>query len=52
MSKQAKWITVGLVVLVVAGLGAATAMRSGNKPTDVKVEKVETRDLIASVTAG
>ena len=51
MSKQAKWITVGLVVLVVAGLGAATAMRSGNKPTDVKIEKVAARDLVASVTA-
>jgi HlyD family secretion protein len=51
MSKQAKWITAGLVVLVVAGLSAATAMKRGSKPVDVKIEKVTMRDLVASVTA-
>jgi HlyD family secretion protein len=51
MSKQAKWITAGLVVLVVGGLTAATAMKRGSKPVDVRIEKVESRDLIASVTA-
>ncbi len=51
MSKQSKWITVGIVVLVVAGLGAATAAKKGSKPTDVKIEKVQARDLVASVTA-
>ena len=38
----------GLVVVLVAVLGAANR---GNKATDVRIEAVEKRDLIASVTA-
>ena len=51
MSKQAKWITVGIVAVLVAGLGAATAMKKGSKPVDVRIDSVQTRDLVASVTA-
>jgi HlyD family secretion protein len=38
----------GLVVVLVAVLGAAKA---GNKATEVRIEPVEKRDLVASVTA-
>jgi HlyD family secretion protein len=51
MSKRVKWSVagaVGLVVILIAGLGAA---KRGNKAVDVRVEPVEARDLVASVTA-
>ena len=51
MSKRAKWITVGAVVLGLAGLGAVTAAKRGKKATEVRIEAVEKRDLVASVTA-
>lgn len=51
MSKRAKWITFGVVVLGLGGLGALTAAKRGNKATEVRIEAVEKRDLVASVTA-
>jgi len=51
MSKRVKWSiagAVGLVVILVGGLGAA---KRGNKAVEVRIEPVEKRDLIASVTA-
>jgi len=51
MSKRAKWSVVGLFVAGVAGLGVITAARRGAKPVEVRIEPVEARDLVASVTA-
>jgi HlyD family secretion protein len=51
MSKRAKWSiagAVGLVIVLVGGLGAA---KRGNKAVEVRIEPVEKRDLVASVTA-
>ena len=51
MSKRVKWSiagAVGLVVVLIGGLGAA---KRGNKAVEVRVEPVEKRDLVASVTA-
>ena len=51
MSKKAKWgIAGGIVVLLVAAVGV-TAARGNNKGVEVRVEGVEKRDLVASVTA-
>jgi HlyD family secretion protein len=49
-----KGIKIGIAVAVVAALGAAgyvAKQKGGNKAATVKVEAVEARDLIASVTA-
>ena len=51
MSKKAKWITFGAVVLGIAGFAGMTAARKGQKPVAVRIEPVEKRDLVASVTA-
>ena len=51
MTKGAK-IIVGVVVLAaIGGLGFVSAKKSGTKPVEVRVEAVEARDLVASVTA-
>ena len=51
MSKRAKLITAGAVLLGVVGLVAMTAAKRGNKATEVRIEAVQKRDLVASVTA-
>lgn len=51
MSKKMKWSLAGVSVVVVVGLFSATAARKGNKAVDVRIETVEPRDLVASVTA-
>src|SRR4051812_2769592 len=51
MSKRVKWSiagAVGLVIVLVGGLGAA---KRGNKAIEVRIEPVQKRDLVASVTA-
>jgi HlyD family secretion protein len=51
MTKRVKWSVagvVGLVVVLIVGLGAA---KRGNKAVEVRIEAVEPRDLVASVTA-
>jgi HlyD family secretion protein len=51
MTKKVKWSIAGvttLVVVLVVGLGAA---KRGNKSVEVRIEPVEKRDLVASVTA-
>jgi HlyD family secretion protein len=51
MTKKVKWSiagAVGLVVILIGGLGAA---KRGNKTVEVRVEPIEKRDLVASVTA-
>ncbi|MDQ6829981.1 MAG: efflux RND transporter periplasmic adaptor subunit [Gemmatimonadota bacterium] len=51
MSKRAKW-SIGIVaVALVALVVVAAAMKGGNKMTEVRIESVQKRDLVASVTA-
>ena len=51
MSKKMKWGIGGAVVVGVGAFFAITAARRGEKPTEVRIEAVDTRDLVASVTA-
>lgn len=51
MSKKTKWGILGVGVLAAGGLAFATAAKRGNKATEVRIESVEKRDLVASVTA-
>ena len=51
MSKRVKWSLVGVAAAGVIGILAITAATRGNKGVEVRVEPVERRDLVASVTA-
>ncbi|MGH7559421.1 MAG: efflux RND transporter periplasmic adaptor subunit [Gemmatimonadales bacterium] len=52
MSRRAKWtLGIALVVVVGGGLMALTAAKRGNQATEVRLEAVEARDLVAAVTA-
>lgn len=51
MSKKGKMTALGVVGIAVIGLGAVAATKSGKKPVDVRIEAVEARPLVASVTA-
>ncbi|HEX4468560.1 MAG TPA: efflux RND transporter periplasmic adaptor subunit [Gemmatimonadaceae bacterium] len=51
MSKNTKLSVAGILVLALAGIIVLTAMRSGTKGVSVRIEPVQRRDLIASVTA-
>jgi HlyD family secretion protein len=51
MSKRAKWSIVSVVVIAVALVGGLTAAKRGKKGTEVRVEAVQRRDLVSSVTA-
>ena len=51
MSKRTKWSVAGVFVLAIAGVAALTAARSGTKAASVRIEAVQRRDLVASVTA-
>lgn len=51
MSKTAKFVIFGIVVVAAGGLAAAAASKRGNKAAEVRIEGVEKRDLVASVTA-
>jgi HlyD family secretion protein len=52
MSRRAKW-TLGISIVVVAlgGMFALSAAKRGKKATEVRLEAVEPRDLVAAVTA-
>src|ERR687885_2963331 len=51
MSKRTKWsIGIGLIAVVVL-VGVASAAKRGTKATEVRIESVQHRDLVASVTA-
>ena len=51
MGKKAKW-TIGIVALAgIASILGMSAARRGNKSVEVRMEAVQKRDLIASVTA-
>src|SRR2546430_9812184 len=51
MKKRTKWTVAGAITLAVVIIGVTSAMKGRNKATEVRVEKVERRDLVASVTA-
>jgi HlyD family secretion protein len=51
MSKKMKWGIFGGVVVAAGAIFATTAARRGEKPTEVRIEAVDSRDLVASVTA-
>lgn len=51
MSKKMKWGIAGGLVVVAGAVVATTAARRGEKATEVRIEAVDSRDLVASVTA-
>ena len=52
MSRRTKiGLFLGLVIAVGVGVSALTAARRGNRATDVRLEAVAQRDLVAVVTA-
>jgi len=51
MSKGMKFGILGVAVLALAGVIAVTAARKNKQPTEVRIEGVQKRDLVASVTA-
>ena len=51
MSKRTKWSLAGVGVAVIIAVGALSAAKSGKKGVEVRIEPVEARDLVASVTA-
>src|SRR5947209_20419118 len=51
MKKRTKWTVAGAITLAVVIIGVTSAMKGRNKATEVRIEKVERRDLVASVTA-
>ena len=51
MSKNTKLSVFGLVGIALVALVATAAMRSGTKQVSVRIEPVQRRDLISSVTA-
>jgi HlyD family secretion protein len=51
MSKKLKWSLVGVAIVGVAAIVATTAAKRGNKAVEVRIESVQKRDLVASVTA-
>ena len=51
MSKKTKWGVGGGIVLAIVLVGVLSAMKGRNKATEVRIEQVERRDLVASVTA-
>jgi HlyD family secretion protein len=51
MSKGMKYGILGVVVIALGGGVAMAAAKKKNQPTDVRIEAVQKRDLVASVTA-
>jgi HlyD family secretion protein len=51
MSKRTKLSVAGVFAVAIIAIIALTAMRSGTKAVSVRIEPVQRRDLIASVTA-
>ena len=51
MKKRTKWTVAGAIGLAVVIIGVTSAMKGRNKATEVRIEKVQRRDLVASVTA-
>lgn len=51
MTRTTKFSIAGVFVVVIAGLAYAGVKKNQNKPVDVRTEAVQSRDLVASVTA-
>ena len=51
MSKRARWSLIVVAVVAVGSVIATTAAKRGKKATEVRIDTVEPRDLVASVTA-
>jgi HlyD family secretion protein len=51
MGKKAKWAILGIAVVGIGSTLAMSAAKRGNKATEVRMETVQKRDLVASVTA-
>jgi len=51
MSKRTKWGVGGGILLAIVLIGGLSAAKGRNKATEVRMEPVEKRDLVASVTA-
>jgi HlyD family secretion protein len=51
MTKRVKWSIAGVTAMVVVLVGVLGAAKRGNKAVEVRIEPVEQRDLVASVTA-
>ncbi|MBA4071817.1 MAG: hypothetical protein C0497_08295 [Gemmatimonas sp.] len=51
MTKRTKFIVIGAVVAVAGGLGFMQYKKGSKKGTEVRIEAVQKRDLVASVTA-
>ena len=51
MKKRTKWTVAGVIVLAIVIIGVTSAMKGRNKAVEVRIEKVQRRDLVASVTA-
>ena len=51
MKKRTKWSVAGVIGLAIIVIGVTSAMKGRNKATEVRMEKVQRRDLVASVTA-
>ena len=51
MSKRVRWSLIGGVLALVAIAGVTTAAKRNKKAVEVRMEKVQKRDLVASVTA-
>ena len=51
MTKRTKFIVIGAVVVVAGGLGSMNEEKGAKKGTEVRIEAVQKRDLVASVTA-
>jgi len=51
MSKRTKWGVGGGILLAIVLIGGLSAAKGRNKATEVRIEPVEKRDLVASVTA-
>jgi HlyD family secretion protein len=51
MKKRTKWSVAGVIGLAIVIIGVTSAMKGRNKAVEVRVEKVQRRDLVASVTA-
>ena len=51
MTKRMKFGIAGAVLVAVVAIVATSAAKSGNKGVEVRIEAVEARDLVSSVTA-
>src|SRR3989449_1117624 len=51
MKKRTKWTVAGAIAHAMRTVGVTSAMKGRNKATEVRMEKVQRRDLVASVTA-